>query len=168
MFLVLLDHHNRHTGVKEFTCEWPGCDYQTVTKMDLNRHSTVHTQQCDYRCQWPGCEYAGKSDRNLKRHTTTVHETSPYIHECHWPDCDKKFRFKQLLTRHMELHNDPHIPCSVCGKLFKSKKYLKDHMQSHTGRKSVMCPVFGCNTRISCKPNLKSHLRVHHKDWSGN
>ncbi|XP_054152642.1 zinc finger protein 761-like [Oppia nitens] len=166
---LLITHHKRHIGAKEFACEWPGCDYRSITKIDMNRHSgSVHTQLRQYPCQWPGCDYSGKIERHLQQHTQRAHEDRPYAHVCDWPECGKKFRFKNLLTRHMELHNEPHIPCSVCGKLFKSKKYLKDHMQSHTGRKSVMCPVFGCNTRISCKPNLKSHLRVHHKDWSGN
>ncbi|XP_054152633.1 zinc finger protein 845-like [Oppia nitens] len=164
----LASHKKRHSGLKEWLCEWPGCDYRCVNKTTLDQHLLVHSDRLDYQCQWPGCEFKTKTDRRLQTHVRQVHEDRPAIHECHWPGCGKMFRLTKRLQTHMTIHNEPHIPCPQCNKLFKSKKYLKDHMQSHTGRQRVMCPVVGCNTQISCRTNVRSHLNVHHKDWSGN
>ncbi|XP_054152708.1 zinc finger protein 33B-like [Oppia nitens] len=165
---VLTVHKKRHLGIRDYVCDWPGCEYRTINKNTLNTHQIIHSNKYDYRCQWPGCDFCTKQEKLLKQHINRVHEDIPRTLSCHWPGCDKMFRFSNDLKKHMKLHNDPHLPCPQCNKLFKSKQYLDFHMQSHTGWRRVSCPVNGCNTRISSKSNVKSHLRVHHKDWSGN
>ncbi|XP_054152652.1 zinc finger protein 62 homolog [Oppia nitens] len=161
-------HKKIHLGIRDYVCDWPGCEFRSSTKTTLNTHQIVHSDKYDYRCQWPGCEFRTKQDVALRKHVRHVHEDIPYALACHWPGCDKKFKFNKDVKNHMKLHNDPHLPCPECNKKFTTKKYLKDHMQSHTGYIRVKCPVDGCNTRISSATNVRSHLKVHHKDWTRN
>ncbi|XP_054152719.1 zinc finger protein 567-like [Oppia nitens] len=161
-------HKKTHLGIRDFVCDWPGCEFRSVTKATLNTHQLVHSDKYDYRCQWPGCEFRTKQERGVKRHMKSVHEDIPRTLSCHWPGCDKMFRFNNDLKIHLKLHNVPHLPCPQCNKKFTTKKYLVSHMQTHTGWIRVKCPVKGCNTQISNKTNVRHHLRVHHKDWTGN
>ncbi|XP_054152791.1 zinc finger protein 558-like [Oppia nitens] len=166
--LVTVHKKSKHLRIRDYVCDWPGCDYRTTTKNSLSRHQIVHSDKYDYRCQWPGCEFRSKQEYLLKKHMVRMHEDIPRTHACHWPGCDKTFKFTAHLTNHMKLHNDPHLPCPQCKKLFKTKKYLDIHRHSHTGWLRVDCPVKGCNKLISNKTNVRHHLRVHHKDWTGN
>ncbi|XP_054153674.1 telomere zinc finger-associated protein-like [Oppia nitens] len=163
---ALMVHRKIHLGIRDFVCEWPGCEFKAVTKKNLEIHQFVHNDQLPYRCQWPGCEFRTKQELLLKRHINRVHEDIPRKLACHWPGCDKRFRFTHDLTIHLETHNEPHLPCPHCSKIFKTNKYLEAHLISHRKVKLFKCPVDGCETKISRKCNIKQHLSVHHKDWS--
>ncbi|XP_054152697.1 zinc finger protein 33A-like [Oppia nitens] len=161
-------HKKTHLGIRDYVCDWPGCEFRSATKSNLNTHRLTHNDTNDYRCQWTGCEFCTKTDKLLKDHMKRVHEDIPRTLSCHWPGCDKMFRFNNNLRNHLKSHSEPHLPCPQCNKLFKTKKHMITHMQTHTGWIRVPCPVKGCNIRISSSSNVRSHLRVHHKDWIGN
>uniref|UniRef100_A0A3Q2CL34 Zinc finger protein OZF-like n=1 Tax=Cyprinodon variegatus TaxID=28743 RepID=A0A3Q2CL34_CYPVA len=49
--------------------------------------------------------------------------------------------------------------CDDCGKTFKKKHYLNEHIRSHTGERPFGCDV--CGQRFSLKRTLSDHLRIH-------
>ncbi|XP_054155989.1 zinc finger protein 83-like isoform X2 [Oppia nitens] len=138
----LTSHMDVH---RDPTYPCPICEKLFKSKRSLRGHRLIHQKDVrknnsktgikDYTCEWPGCDFITNSVKNLKSHTQRLHEDSPAIYGCHWPGCDKKFRFKTKLSRHMKIHNEPHIPCPQCNKMFKCKSYLDSHLQFH--RKSI-------------------------------
>ncbi|XP_054152730.1 zinc finger protein 718-like [Oppia nitens] len=166
--LTVSVHKKRHLGIRDYACDWPGCEFRAVVKSDMTRHKVVHSDNYDYRCQSTSCEFRTKKKYNLKKHMDSIHKDIPHTLVCHWPGCDKTFRFTHNLRKHMTLHNKPHLPCPHCNKLFTTKRYLGLHMATHTGSLRVMCPIKGCNIEISSKNNIRHHMRVHHKDCTGN
>ena len=73
--------------------------------------------------------------------------------------CDKHYASKQRqeYERHVTIHKEtPDIPCSTCGKLFRSEGYLKIHEKSHVDA-SFKCHICSleCVTNISLNKDKK-------------
>ncbi|XP_073831476.1 uncharacterized protein [Musca autumnalis] len=51
--------------------------------------------------------------------------------------------------------------CSECGKGFKSKPNLQDHMARHKGEKKIPCPI--CPKKFVCHAGLNCHIKIHNK-----
>ena len=62
--------------------------------------------------------------------------------------------------------SDQNIPqkhiCHICGKKFRSKYYLSDHIKIHQEGMKFVCPF--CSYRGNYKRGLKSHLSTHHEN----
>lgn len=73
----------------------------------------------------------------------------------------KKRRYKHQ-TVHKEAADKaderPH-GCSYCGKAFRQKSHLTDHIRTHTGERPFSCTV--CGWRFAQSTNLRQHRRVH-------
>ena len=152
-------------AIKNYRCEWPGCDFASYHKNAVDLHfKSVHTKEknivcelCDKRfvlecelakhkrishkmgpaltCSWPGCEYSTHSGHRMNEHILN-HENGPRF-ACQWPDCDKRVKTKQSLENHI---NAVH-------------KQLKPHL----------CPMTGCSYRTSFKRNINQHMKTHRK-----
>ena len=79
-------------------------------------------------------------------------------HECTL--CGKTFTMKAFLRDHMKRHTDkrPFI-CDLCGKDFKSNPHLNRHKLTHNNSKPLTCEH--CGKGFGSQYNLKSHLRTH-------
>ena len=78
--------------------------------------------------------------------------------------CDKHYASKQRqeYERHVTIHKEtPDIPCSTCGKLFRSEGYLKIHEKSH-GDASFKCHICSleCVTNISLNKHKETHMET--------
>ncbi|XP_054153568.1 zinc finger protein 567-like isoform X2 [Oppia nitens] len=122
-------------NIRQFECQWPGCDHKSRDKSNLSDHMRTHGDQRDYRCEWPGCEFACKTRQSFWGHKVSAHLEKPFNHSCHWPECSKKFSTKNRLNRHLATHtSQPNIPCPLCSKLFRAKRYLTAHLNNcHNG-----------------------------------
>ena len=49
--------------------------------------------------------------------------------------------------------------CDICENDFKSRRYLQEHMITHTGEKPHKCNI--CEMKFSCNSNFRSHMRTH-------
>ncbi|KAL7407019.1 hypothetical protein ABVT39_001670 [Epinephelus coioides] len=102
-------------------------------------------------------------------HTNNVYDsTIPNIHSnihtggksvtC--DTCGKAFKFKSHLHNHLRLHTgEKPFSCKTCGKAFQSNSGLLYHMRIHTGEKPYLCNT--CGKRLCHMTALKRHMRIH-------
>lgn len=75
--------------------------------------------------------------------------------------CGKAFKWKQGLSNHMLVHNpEKQMLCDVCGYSTTHMKALKSHKLLHTGE-FFACTVAGCKHRANRKENMKLHIETH-------
>lgn len=74
--------------------------------------------------------------------------------------CSKQFANVYRLQRHMISHDESSIlrrfKCTDCGKAFKFKHHLKEHIRIHTGDKPFECGF--CHKRFSHSGSYSSHM----------
>ncbi|XP_053709894.1 gastrula zinc finger protein XlCGF28.1-like isoform X1 [Synchiropus splendidus] len=75
------------------------------------------------------------------------------------PGCGRKCSSKAGLTRHMKCCSKEPLTCSVCGKCFERRQYLKIHMRGHMEETPFRCPQ--CGKFFTQREHLKVHMRIH-------
>ncbi|XP_061727498.1 zinc finger protein 419-like isoform X2 [Cydia pomonella] len=99
----------------------------------------------------------------LRKHTESVH-SDERKYEC--PVCHMMFKSSTNRTRHRRLAHDNYVApkdkmCDHCGKAFKSKNMLADHINTHTGARPFVCTL--CGADFGHKSALYLHGRYKHK-----
>ncbi|XP_055701368.1 early growth response protein 1-like isoform X3 [Phlebotomus papatasi] len=95
--------------------------------------------------------------------TTTSIRTANIPPNCTTCDtCGKTFKRKEHLIQHLKLHAGLRpFKCEEvgCNKTFSRKEHLMRHVVSHTGKKMFSCEF--CHKFFSRKDNLNKHKRTH-------
>ncbi|KAM8856494.1 zinc finger E-box-binding homeobox 2a isoform 2-T3 [Spinachia spinachia] len=115
----------------------------------------------------PYCERGYKRLSSLKEHIKYRHERSEESFAC--PLCTDSFSLRSQLERHMTAHRPARdqlqvcgtagnrkFKCSECGKAFKYKHHLKEHLRIHSGEKPYECS--NCKKRFSHSGSYSSHI----------
>lgn len=106
-----------------------------------------------YLC--PKCDEAFLLKSHLDKHLA-MH--SPTSQSCNI--CNKTFANVYRLQRHMISHDEStdlrKFKCPECGKAFKFKHHLKEHIRIHSGEKPFQCP--NCSKRFSHSGSYSSHM----------
>ena len=90
----------------------------------------------------------GQSGKAVKRYKCTV--------------CEKSYARKQYLREHQKAHMFEQWKCVSCDKSFTHKCILKHEQQMHASDEDrILCPQ--CGKQFRSKPNLKQHMVVHEK-----
>ncbi|KAK5638369.1 hypothetical protein RI129_012664 [Pyrocoelia pectoralis] len=79
--------------------------------------------------------------------------------------CGKMFKRREHLYQHMKLHTGfrPFV-CENCNKSFLRKEHLLRHMIAHSGQKNYTCTI--CDKSFSRNDNLLKHKKIHSKQSS--
>ncbi|XP_034667564.1 zinc finger protein 574 isoform X1 [Drosophila subobscura] len=52
------------------------------------------------------------------------------------------------------------FPCMFCEKSFKMRRYLEEHVATHTGDRPIACPY--CEMAFRCRSNMYTHVKSKH------
>uniref|UniRef100_A0A6I8NCC6 Zinc finger protein 335 n=1 Tax=Ornithorhynchus anatinus TaxID=9258 RepID=A0A6I8NCC6_ORNAN len=137
----LKEHMFNHAGSKPYKCEH--CDYSSVYRKDVIRHSAVHNQD---RSGGPG--------------------RAPKLSSFPCPVCGRVYSMQKRLTQHMKSHSPdkPHM-CDKCGKSFKKRYTFKMHLLTHihaVGHRRFKCEF--CEFVCEEKKQLLNHQIGHVND----
>uniref|UniRef100_A0AAY4A6M0 Zinc finger E-box-binding homeobox 1 n=1 Tax=Denticeps clupeoides TaxID=299321 RepID=A0AAY4A6M0_9TELE len=115
----------------------------------------------------PYCSRGYKRYTSLKEHVKLRHEKSDDNFSC--SVCSYTFSHRLQLDRHMSAHksgrDQRHVApfggnrkfkCTECGKAFKYKHHLKEHLRIHSGEKPYECS--NCKKRFSHSGSYSSHI----------
>ncbi|XP_040003903.1 zinc finger E-box-binding homeobox 2a isoform X2 [Xiphias gladius] len=116
----------------------------------------------------PYCDRGYKRLTSLKEHIKYRHEKNEESFTC--PLCADTFSHRTQLERHMTTHKPARdqppllneeagnrkFKCSECGKAFKYKHHLKEHLRIHSGEKPYECS--NCKKRFSHSGSYSSHI----------
>ena len=121
------------------------CGASVRSNTDLKLHMRRrHTGEMPFKCEY--CDFRGVNISSVKRHTKLKHET-------------------HLLTFHC---------CDICGKQFKTKANLKEHIPTHSDKRTFLCKICGkclkndCSYRrhMVCVHGIKYTCELCGKDYS--
>ena len=149
------EHLRKHSGEKPYQCD--SCEMQYASKSSLmTHHKRVHNNQV-FSCRY--CDFSRNTEGPVQLHERRMHLEPSTLMKC--PHCPFKSRGEERFRYHLEGHdqNTSYI-CSLCGKIFISKKEMDVHRFSHKRRgQNVPCPA--CDKKFSCPEKMKAHLSVH-------
>ena len=148
---------------KKFSTQCPHCNMIITGKKSFKRHlRNTHQMLMPRDGEEVQCQVCGKTLKHLqilKTHMKEVHGDRSYT--CNI--CGLNLSCQRNLNTHMITHTTPSIPCDQCGKLFKRKYAVKNHIKKfHMQIKEKMCDQ--CDKSFADARHLREHvLAIHEK-----
>ena len=142
-------------GDGEYMLRCPHCSKGFTRTYLLQEHirSTHGDKVNKHPC--PKCEESFALKSQLDKHLT-LHSTTSQVCTI----CNKTFANVYRLQRHMISHDEStdlrKFKCPECGKAFKFKHHLKEHIRIHSGEKPFECS--NCGKRFSHSGSYSSHM----------
>ncbi|XP_037732472.1 zinc finger protein 22 [Drosophila subpulchrella] len=120
-----LEHKLRHTGIKDFHCDFGECGKSFATRKELTRHSRIHTGEQPYVCIYCPRRFSDTSSRQ-EHHRRHRNERR---FKC--DICEKSFVSAGCLSQHKMTHIAvrKHY-CYVCQKHFQRISHLRTHLST--------------------------------------
>ena len=134
------------------------CGASVRSNTDLKLHMRRrHTGEMPFKCEY--CDFRGVNISSVKRHTRLKHETHLLTFHC-CDICGKQFKTKANLKEHIPTHSDKRtFLCKICGKCLKNDCSYRRHMVCVHGIKFT-CEL--CGKDYSAMIGLKVHQRNVH------
>ncbi|XP_077296567.1 uncharacterized protein LOC143918475 isoform X2 [Arctopsyche grandis] len=140
----------------QFLCS--ECGKKFKTNSAYLQHLETHDPSGKNRVPCDQCNFVSKNKASMRYHMMQ-HNGKRYSCDLCDFSTTKKFRVKQhIAVKHT--NNKPNV-CIVCGKQFKIKKSLIDHMSQHTGE-CRNCPY--CPKKFLSSGNFYAHRKRMHGD----
>jgi uncharacterized Zn-finger protein len=135
---------------------------------------TMHKDEFPFKCEECGKEFEQTSALNSHRNShykDTQHIQADVLNSdtpltCHI--CKERFRNNIDLRAHKEAMHDIQrkFMCDICGKKYKRKENLKDHIymvhERDPAKDFVSCPT--CGKALASQRSLRFHMRFAHTD----
>ncbi|NXU96146.1 ZN335 protein, partial [Cettia cetti] len=164
----LKEHMFNHVGSKPYKCE--ECNYTSVYKKDVIRHSTVHSRDRKKRADpppklnsfpCPVCNRVYPMQKRLTQHMKTHSTEKPHMCDKCGKSFKKRYTFKMHLLTHIQaIANRSRFKCEFCDYVCEDKKVLLNHQLSHMNDKPYKCSV--CKYSTFREDFLVSHMAVKH------
>ncbi|XP_051509364.1 zinc finger protein 335-like isoform X2 [Myxocyprinus asiaticus] len=170
----LKEHMFNHEGMKPYKCE--SCDYSSVYKKDVIRHSAVHSKsksrKTDMSCVNPSqvskvsefpcpiCHRVYPLQKRLTQHMKTHSTEKPHMCDKCGKSFKKRYTFKMHLLTHIQNCGNSLFKCEFCEITCNDKKNLLNHQLSHTNDKPFKCE--DCKYSTSKEDFLVSHIAIKH------
>ncbi|XP_012946434.1 uncharacterized protein LOC101864590 [Aplysia californica] len=163
-----------HTALdvaKNYKCPEEGCGEVFHKKKHLVSHRLTHTGALSlalrcYKCPVEGCDRTFVFPNRLTHHLK-VHKGYP----CDVEGCDQVLTNWTALRKHKSEAHVLENKCQICGKIFKQKSNLNQHLKTHSeAREPLTCDREGCGRVFFYKKNLTQHIREYHDGeaiWRG-
>ncbi|XP_043667193.1 zinc finger protein 813-like isoform X2 [Vespula pensylvanica] len=143
------------------------CDFKTIKRTSLyshikRKHKTMRS--CTGNDQpelfyCNQCDYKNKNKYELKVHVARKH-TDDFKFSCE--TCGKKFKVKGDLTNHIRFsHREQPVICDVCGKTCLNSNSLYVHQKFAHYKAQYECQV--CKRRMVSQENLNEHMIRQHE-----
>ncbi|XP_034732502.1 zinc finger protein 335 isoform X1 [Etheostoma cragini] len=163
----LKEHMFNHEGTKPFKCE--KCDYTSVYKKDVIRHSAVHNKEkrrktelvpkvSEFLC--PVCHRVYPMQKRLTQHMKTHSSEKPHMCDKCGKSFKKRYTFKMHLLTHIQSLGESKFKCEFCDYTCDNKKLLLNHQLSHTNDRPFKCDY--CKYSTFKEEFLVSHLAIKH------
>lgn len=163
----LKEHMFNHEGTKPYKCEV--CDYSSVYKKDVIRHSAVHNKSksrktdmlpkvSEFPC--PICRRVYPMQKRLTQHMKSHSTEKPHMCDKCGKSFKKRYTFKMHLLTHIQNCGNSLFKCEFCDYTCNDKKHLLNHQLSHTNDKPFKCEE--CRYSTSKEEFLVSHIAIKH------
>ncbi|XP_032074309.1 zinc finger protein 335 isoform X3 [Thamnophis elegans] len=163
----LKEHMFNHAGRKPYKCE--ECDYTSVYKKDVIRHSAVHnrdkkkrTDPAPKRSAFP-CPVCGRvypMQKRLTQHMKTHSSEKPHMCDKCGKSFKKRYTFKMHLLTHIQAVANHRFKCEFCDHVCEDKKLLLNHQLLHINDRPFRCGL--CPYATVREDFLLSHTAVKH------
>lgn len=165
---TLYSHKRRHKmkNISEvYSCN--ECGFKTSKKTSLyshikRKHKESHSRTGDVQIEFfycNQCDYKNKNKYELKVHVARKH-TDDFKFSCE--TCGKKFKVKGDLTNHIRFsHKEQPVICDVCGKTCLNSNSLYVHQKFAHYKAKYECQI--CKRRMVSQENLNEHMLRQHE-----
>lgn len=160
-------HLTTHSKIRQFRCE--NCSKCFTQKAHLNRHlEEFHKEkngnegEMDWKpleCNECGKKFGRESD--LRRHMKSRKQPCFVSFKCTF--CDAIFETNDACVSHIQWHvGERAYNCSHCGKAFKQKCDLKNHLATHSNKcaKNFIC--LHCQREFNQRTEINRHMAKIH------
>ncbi|XP_053102250.1 zinc finger protein 335 isoform X2 [Hemicordylus capensis] len=163
----LKEHMFNHVGSKPYKCE--ECEYTSVYKKDVLRHSAVHNRDKKKRADpppkrssfpCPVCDRVYPMQKRLTQHMKTHSMEKPHMCDKCGKSFKKRYTFKMHLLTHIQAVANRRFKCEFCDHVCEDKKLLLNHQLLHLNDKPFRCSV--CSYATVREDFLLSHMAVKH------
>ncbi|NXK54700.1 ZN335 protein, partial [Chauna torquata] len=168
----LKEHMFNHVGSKPYKCE--ECNYTSVYKKDVIRHSTVHSRDSPHKLIFvlslqppklnsfpcPVCNRIYPMQKRLTQHMKTHSTEKPHMCDKCGKSFKKRYTFKMHLLTHIQAIANRRFKCEFCDYVCEDKKVLLNHQLSHMNDKPYKCSF--CKYSTFREDFLVSHMAVKH------
>jgi KRAB domain-containing zinc finger protein len=141
----------------EMKMDCTDCGRTCASVRDLENHR--RQEHCVASCHLCGKPFF--SQNHLSVHLKQVHDIGQKEDEYICEMCARSFPTKAYLKIHMRTHNDKHIKCTLCTKMFRWESALKSHLAAAHAQTAGLFNCEFCGKQLKDKSNLKSHRYTH-------
>ncbi|XP_061486683.1 zinc finger protein 335 isoform X2 [Rhineura floridana] len=163
----LKEHMFNHVGSKPYKCE--ECNYTSVYRKDVIRHSAVHKRDKKKRADpppkrssfpCPVCNRVYPMQKRLTQHMKTHSTEKPHMCDKCGKSFKKRYTFKMHLLTHIQPVANRRFKCEFCDHVCEDKKLLLKHQLLHIHDKPYRCSL--CPYATVREDFLLSHMAVKH------